>query len=186
MLEVPDFPVHMVGIYASCVRLEAELAVRSFNASYRAYERNAGADQISGLLHDALNHCASLSRYFWPAPSKNRSMRSFAVARGSALRDSFFVDDESPLSDRNLRNSLEHFDERLDDWVLTGPVGPVIATPIVAEFAMAESEVGHVFKLIDPESDTAVLLGKTYKFDELSREVCRIALGLRSREELDD
>lgn len=39
-----------------------------------------------------------------------------ARARGAHLQASLGVDDSHPLKSRSLRNYLEHFDEKLDDW----------------------------------------------------------------------
>jgi|JI6StandDraft_1071083.scaffolds.fasta_scaffold30033_2 hypothetical protein len=171
-MESNQFPPYMIAMYANCVRIEAELAVRSFMASYQAHERNGHADQIVGLLQDALNHCAAISRYFWPTSKGN-----FSETRGEALRAHFRIADDSPLHDRDLRNSLEHFDERLDKWVLGNPVGPIIASPIVAKIEITQDGFGHVFKLLDPETDTLVLLGAVHEFGDLSREVSRLAMG---------
>ena len=59
-----------------------------------------------------LNHSAVLSRVFWPA-----SRKPHVVSRGAFLRELFVVPDDSALNEdgRALRNTIEHWDERLDD-----------------------------------------------------------------------
>jgi hypothetical protein len=83
-------------------------------------------DAILGIL----NHSAVLSRVFWPATNPRcdcadcmarekaaeRDKRNRLAVRGTFLRSLFNVQDDSPLNEegRRLRNSIEHWDERLD------------------------------------------------------------------------
>jgi hypothetical protein len=55
-----------------------------------------------------------MSKMLW-SPSKEPT----AVARGAHLRAELGVTDASILKTRNVRNSLEHLDERLDEYLAT-------------------------------------------------------------------
>jgi hypothetical protein len=61
----------------------------------------------------------ALSRYFWP-------VRKGHEWRGAQLRSAFGISDDSPLRSRDLRNSIEHFDERLDLFLDGGVTGHVL------------------------------------------------------------
>jgi hypothetical protein len=78
---------------------------------------------------------AALSRYFWPARAKEPHL-----SRAARLRAGLGISDDSRLRNRDLRNHLEHFDERLDDFcrhlraavilpTYVGPIGPETDVP---------------------------------------------------------
>ena len=54
----------------------------------------------------------------------------------------------SPLEDRELRNALEHFDERLDDFLLKDPVGYFFPGPSVQSHEIADEAPGQIFRLV--------------------------------------
>lgn len=59
-----------------------------------------------------------ISLIVFPRPRKPASAEGQrALARGVELRQLWEVPDDSPLANRNLRNSLEHIDERLEEWI---------------------------------------------------------------------
>jgi len=70
--------------------------------------------QISGVLGDA----ARLGRLVFPSPKRHRneSAQSFAMkqTRGRALQELLAGIDMPHVRDATARNSVEHFDERLD------------------------------------------------------------------------
>jgi len=51
---------------------------------------------------------AALSRYLWPMRTKK-----LHLLRAARLRSGLGISEDSCLSNRGLRNALEHFDERL-------------------------------------------------------------------------
>lgn len=70
---------------------------------------------------------ARASLLLWPAPARHRTeaQRELSRARGEYLRAILDVNDDHPLSDRELRNDWMHYDERLDDALtLYGRVTP--------------------------------------------------------------
>ncbi len=74
---------------------------------------------ILNELQNMVLQAAALSRYFWP-------IRKGYEERGRFLRETFALDQSSSLFNRNLRNALEHFDERLDGYLASGIVGYII------------------------------------------------------------
>ena len=67
------------------------------------------ANTILNELQNMVVQAGSLSRYFWPVRGEHK-------ARGQVLRECFVMKEGSPLSNRDLRNAIEHFDERLDKY----------------------------------------------------------------------
>jgi len=60
-------------------------------------------------IQSILVAAANVSRILWP-------QRKSSAARGKILRMLLNVDDRNLLSDRNLRNHFEHYDERIEKW----------------------------------------------------------------------
>lgn len=67
----------------------------------------ADPESVLNEIQNILVQGAAVSRYFWPVREKY-------AARGAELRDTYGIQDDSPLRSRDLRNAIEHFDERLD------------------------------------------------------------------------
>jgi len=66
-------------------------------------------DRIWYSIQSLLTAAGIISFLFWPKTPKY-------FRRGYALRTKFGVPDDSPLKTRNIRNSFEHIDERIEDW----------------------------------------------------------------------
>jgi hypothetical protein len=142
-----------------------EDAFRRFDAAVTG----TGAEAvILATIQEALTHAAALSRFFWP--TKGRLFE----ARGERLREAFDLSDASPLKPRDLRNAFEHFDERLDRFLLLAPVGYFFPSPIVGSHQLADEDLANIFKLVDPEKGICVVLGKKFEFQTIRTEVQKI------------
>lgn len=152
----------------------AREAFERFNAARAVSDTNE--NQLSAI-HEALGHTGSLSRFFWPSGSGGRGLKSrkkLKNARATKLREAFGLTDNSPLKDRRLRDSLEHFDERLDEYLLTNDSGDFFPDALIGDSKVADDRATHIFKLVDPGSSCFVLLGEKYFFQDIQREVYRI------------
>jgi hypothetical protein len=79
------------------------------------FDCSIALDHVQNIVFRA----AAISRYFWP------SRRAYD-SRGSHLRASFGIQDDSVLRNRSLRDAAEHFDERLDEYLKEGITGYII------------------------------------------------------------
>jgi hypothetical protein len=134
------------------------------------------AAQVSAI-HEALGHAAGLSRFFWPSALGGRraaALLGLRQARAAVLRAAFALDDDSPLRDRNLRDSLEHFDEKLDSYLLANTTGYFFPDPMVDYADIVDENVGHIFKLVDPQRSIFVILGQKFDCGTVSREVSKV------------
>ena len=86
--------------------------LQEFTQPGKLEDRNTPSSEVFRALHSILTHAANVSRLLFP----NRKRDEYAQQRGKKLRDVLGVDDDSPIADRSLRNHLEHYDERLDQW----------------------------------------------------------------------
>jgi hypothetical protein len=113
-------------------RRHREQAETEGNRNRWEFSQNAFTDAIGaqtreqGRFFDALEAFLAawsrLSLIFFPARG-GKDSALFRNARGNILRMLLDVGDDSPLGDRDLRNSWMHFDERLDERVLAGSWG---------------------------------------------------------------
>jgi hypothetical protein len=105
----------------------AARSIEQINAVMHVVVENSPEDPVAALpvfyllgeLQNLIVQAAALSRYFWP-------VRSAHKWRGEQLRRAFDVSNDSPLRSRDLRNAIEHFDERLDRFLENGLVGQVL------------------------------------------------------------
>lgn len=63
-----------------------------------------------------LQHAAMISKFLKPV--SNSANKEVAHGRGTALRDALGVGPDSDVLPRDARDNVEHFDERMDRWVL--------------------------------------------------------------------
>lgn len=156
------------AFYERSILYCAECAARDLTHYFGALEQEAEHSVIFGHLQAALSQAASLSNFFFPLISRGNKL---ADARRKSLRVQFEVEDSSNLSQRNLRNSLLHFDERLDEFLLEMDAGYFMPDPIVGSVELAASPVHHIFKLADPRAGLAVILGKQYEYEGIFEDV---------------
>jgi len=108
MKSKPDKPIlkplvemALVGEIALQVKL-AEIAGENLSSASTSVEYWSAIQSI-------LSASANVSKILWPARKERR-------ARGEYLRDLLNVDEGHLLSGRKIRNSFEHYDERIEDW----------------------------------------------------------------------
>lgn len=160
--------------YIYSVYYSADRALAALNRFWTAYETTKDNSEIVSSAQEALTHSAALSRFFWPSPGNK--LAKLKEARAARLRKSFSIDDTFELRNRNLRNALEHFDERLDLFLLKNIAGEMFPTPIVAHHEYAHNETQKFFRLVDPEQMVFVLFGEKFSFGQIMAEVDHIFL----------
>ncbi len=115
-------------------------------------DQNVFWASIQGFLTAAAN----ISKTLWGAGGRLSEQRA-------ELRASLGVDDESPLASTDLRNHLEHFDERLDRWHAQSErhnfadfvIGPKQSTIV----GMEETDM---FRQFDPSSGQIIFWGERH------------------------
>lgn len=76
-------------------------------------ERRFVSSEIFRNIHSFLTHAAVVSKILFPAKNKKKPDR---VVRGEHLRELLEVDGGHPIMTRSVRDDLDHFDERIDQW----------------------------------------------------------------------
>ena len=106
------------AFYIHSISYSAERSLSAYDKFNSLILSNENSSYSVPFMHEALGHAAGLSRFFWP--SRNKKLHK---NRGQKLRKSFSIDEHSPLKDRKIRDALEHFDERLDYFLLENDSG---------------------------------------------------------------
>jgi len=162
------------AFYLQSIIYSARRALRAYE-EYDSLPRNQEqAEQLVSAVQEAVGHSGALSRYFWPSMgghNAKRPLHRIKEGRAEKLRSSFNLTEASPLYNRGLRNAWEHFDERLDAYLVENDTGFFFPSCIVGNHTLADDPTGHLFKLIDPAAECLVLLGEKYFFAPIREEV---------------
>jgi hypothetical protein len=121
------------AFYIFSILYSADRADRAFRRFEEHNAKGRSAMIITSSVHEALGHSAALSRFFWPSRD-----RGVAKARALRLRQAFNLDDNSPLKNRRLRDALEHFDERLDRYLIIHDTGRFFPAPMIDDHTLAD------------------------------------------------
>ncbi len=157
------------AFYIQAIIYSAGRAQDAFDRFDKSLVGPGDAASIVATAHEAFTHVAALSRFFWPARDK-----ALYKARAAKLRAAFDLDETSSLHDRGLRNALEHFDERLDEFLLQDLAGHFFPDPVVGSVSMIGSLITFMFRLVDPAEDVFVLLGEKHSFGALRKVVADV------------
>ena len=104
--------------------------------------------------------------YFWAARKENEW-------RGQILRKAFNVTDLSALKSRDLRNEIEHFDERLDLY-LAGGIAGIILPQYIGPLPDVSAIPSHLFRAYYTDHAIIEVLGKRYEINPITKEIGRI------------
>ncbi len=157
------------AFYIQAIIYSAGRAKDAFDRFDSAVHSSSDAASIVATAHEAFTHVAALSRFFWPSRE-----RSLYKARATKLRAAFGLDATSPLYERDLRNGLEHFDERLDEFLLQDLAGHFFPDQVVGSVSLIGSPITFMFRLVDPVEDIFVLLGERHSFGALRKVVSEV------------
>ncbi|MCI4327891.1 MAG: hypothetical protein L3K16_09760 [Thermoplasmata archaeon] len=88
-------------------------------------QRQLADPQLDAFVHDAvctfLDACAIVSKLLKPAPARRDPDRAArAEARGAELLRNIGVSEDAEFMPRDVRDAVEHIDERLDEWMASG------------------------------------------------------------------
>ena len=93
------------------ITCSAITSIQSCNEILAVAREKSNAESLLDSMQNIINQPAALSRFFWPIKSDDQTQ-----ARGAYLRSVFSINDNSVLKSREIRNAIEHFDERLDKF----------------------------------------------------------------------
>jgi len=173
---------HLIRVYLSMAKEDCERAIAAVQALNVALQQGPGGDPF-GPAQALVLHAAAISRMFWPPGSKDKHARVRAQRRGEALRQAIDIPQGHPVQSRALRDHIEHFDERLDDWaersrhrnIVHRLVGPRSA---IGGNAIDDSDITHHY---DPEVKVYVFRGERFDIQALTSGVDDIYARINAR-----
>ncbi len=112
---------------------------------------------------------AALARYFCPARSGKHELHK---RRGELLRRLLNIAEDGALLNRDMRNAVEHFDERLDNFLRTDPVGHFLMQHV--GFEDKNSVPTHFFRAFFIDSGTFEVLGQRVSLQPLVDDIVRL------------
>lgn len=167
------------AFYIDCLLWHTSSAARSITDIGQWLERVRRDDpqaleltkpELFDRLQNIIQQAGAVSRYFWPTPRRPSSVHTSRAVR---LREALLVDKLSPLHNRDLRNALEHFDERLDIYLSQGRVGEFV--PDHVDYEHPKSEVPlHIFKAFYTRPLVFFLLGIRFEMAPVVNEMLRV------------
>lgn len=167
--------------YIDSMLINTQSAVVSWQRVSECIHRLANTDNSHALadieskeildsLQNVITRAAALSRYFWPAQDGKNKVH---MKRAEQLRQAFSVTDESSLKDRELRNCIEHFDERLDHYLSRLIIGQIIPSYV----GNAPKNCGvpqYIFRAYYADIGTFVILDAQYQIKPIVDEIFRL------------
>lgn len=128
--------------------------------------KQLNTELILNSLQNLIVQAAAISRYFWP-------VRKSHEWRSTQLRNAFKIREDSPLKSRDLRNAIEHFDEKLDKYLEGGLVG-VVLPQFVGPRPYQDGVPGHFFRAYYLDEGKFQLLGECYDVSPIAKAVLEV------------
>ena len=141
--------------------------------------------EVFRSIHSFLTHASNVSRIFWPGrPRKNRNESEHdytarlesipKLIRAATLREATGLSPDHVLRKRALRDHLEHFDERLDNWSATSARHNYVQDTIGPANAIVGIDETDMMRWFDPTTNTMRFRGEVYDLQELTAAVEQI------------
>ncbi|HEX7724132.1 MAG TPA: hypothetical protein VF438_00100 [Candidatus Paceibacterota bacterium] len=159
------------------VGIQALYALRASQNIYVKSEKDKPF--VMSSVHSLLTHCANISKLLWsPLPRKgNKNIKSILgvdLAEALGIKETDF-----PLiRSRIFRDSLDHFDERLVEWIEkafpTTPGKPQISvTDLVVGRAVSGPNMMNV-RHYDPDTHVFTFMDDQLNLEDLKNELLKI------------
>ncbi len=127
-------------------------------------------NDILNTLQNIIGNVGAISRFFWP--SNNNGYYKF---RAEKLRKIYDVNDSSVLKNRDMRNHIEHFDEKLDDFlkeftsgvIMPKCVGPIDDFDDGRAIFRAYFYNDHIFRMLNVEYEIKPIIIEINRIHEI-------------------
>ncbi|MFI1655580.1 hypothetical protein ACH4ZU_11835 [Streptomyces sp. NPDC020472] len=161
-------------VYLTWLARDTRYALAALDALMDYSQQTPAPPAAWVAFEDFLNFTGKISRTLWPIEKKGPKGTPEGLiwrkGRGSYLREVLEVSDSSPLEAREVRNGSEHFDERLDEWIvhLPRPTAEEWQAGIRPEFAAPP------MRLVDVEAGTIQVDGAQLDLRLMDKELRRL------------
>ena len=124
-----------------------------------------GTDLVFSSIHSFLSHAAMVSKMLL-AKSEDPSSKSIGDILGVPVT--------SLVHNRKFRNHLEHYDERLKQWIKKAVMGKAIGTYNIGPKSMIVIPNMIFVSHYDPTNDTYTFVDEDFNLGELNTELVKI------------
>jgi len=135
--------------------------------SERLHERDIMFSMLNEM-QNVIHQGGNLSRYLWPSRNNHKS-------RGEFLRNFFDIEDDNSLNNRDLRNALEHYDERLDNFIKDKEAGNFVPEYFGPKLSNQEG-VRHFMRSYFVDTDEFTVLGEVFTVKPLKISIDELNL----------
>lgn len=142
--------------------------------------------EVFRSIHSFLTHASNVSRLVWPAPPRPKQREDSAthrqrcaadprLVRGHHLRKCLGLPEHGhALRSRRLRDHLEHFDERLDDWQANSKRHNYMQDSIGSFGSVADVDLRDRMRRFDPKTGCFHFRGEAYNLTKLIAGVIEV------------
>jgi hypothetical protein len=184
---------HVLKIYQVETLTQCRFAVAAFDQLLAAVAKIQSAVQARDMraaksasqetfrtIHSFLTHTSNVSKLVWPAAPrrqknearsdwKKRCAASPQLQRGLSLRRSLKVPSSvEALRSRKLRDHLEHFDERLDEWEANSKAHNYVQDTVGPPGAIVGIDPQDIMRWYDPGTRKMHFRGETFDLNSLA------------------
>lgn len=151
----------------------------------RTKESARAIDECFMAVQSILTSAALVSKLLWmsnPTPQTSSDpepdpLVGIARERCKAVRKTLHIKSIPVLESRRVRNSIEHFDSRLDEFFEGIEAGVFVDRNIgpVSHAVVVNGKPPRFLRHIDPTTNTMIVLDESVDFGAVAKEVIRLA-----------
>lgn len=127
-----------------------------------------GTDGAFSSIHSFLSHCTNVSKLLKASNSK------LDQENPDVIEDILGIGSESIIHSRRFRNHLEHYDERLKNWIHEKGMNANIGTYNIGPKSAFDSDNMLLVIHYDPQTTTFTFVDEGLNLSELHEEVVKI------------
>ena len=185
---------HAKDVFLGEIKKQAEMSINAMKALANVHKRMRGSEVDWGVrevmhsehfrtVHSFLTHISNVSRLIWPPAFTGKTKicqckklvdgqtcgPCVARARAEFLQEVLgLTNQEHALKNRTLRDHLEHFDERLDNWQQTSVNKNYVQDYIGPKGGIAGFDERDMMRQLDPGTGEFIFRGESYSLLALS------------------
>lgn len=188
-----DFIVwpHHIAFYEESLRSRVTSALNSVEVANSIIQTLPSEEPLSSdwrrvLLDEMQNiviQSGAISKFFWPPRNGKNELHK---KRGEFLQKLFNIKPDSPLKSRKVRDHIEHFDEKLDNYLYDPqkPVSGYIFPELVADIDDNEGTPHHIFRGYYLQTGIFQILNEQIEINSLVEEIVKISEKFRRKSEI--
>lgn len=163
---------HILRIFLGEIQSQISSALMRAGEMEWALKQRSPNARFFAAAQAFLVHAAMVSKLFWPSDQTAR-----AKTRGRELRAVFGLGEDHPLSKRTLRNHLEHYDDRVDDWVERSRNRHIVIDMIGPPTAIGGSAIDpeDLMRVFDPSTGVFWFRGEKFDIKEMASALQSLA-----------